>query len=427
MADKSRCSALSERVALPKRACHNHSGIFFVKCKDVTAKESILSWTLALRDFSADSDSGQATTRSAAPERWQKTNSIEGRLMAYIAGKFVVALWTCSTSHNPVHRQKTVADKFHKLEIMVKACQEAVGRANIAFGANGLPFTVSLGVASLWRRQLEEKIFALSKRFPGIVIVPGSIFYWKSAMRPLGHVKLSNTGQSYQTENVKDRRIGAVTKLNAEYKPVAEKQGARGRTEFFNYKKVYDSFSPGTNADSAFRPSVNEKKDSLENANIKILRNSTGVYLGGTRYGKYDKQQDCFETFRPNEMAFIGGTKDECPKIGECRFGLEICVDHDSGCLRKRNVSDLHFHIVVSDWVKTKTDYMAMCTGGYFLHASSNHIETKLAYKDLNGTVHERPKQDLLPGHTEKISFYTEDWTWGTRPPRPMVLGGHRA
>ena len=50
-------------------------------------------------------------------------------------------------------------------------------------------------------------------------------------------------------------------------------------------------------------------------------------------------------------MVFVPGTQDECPFIGEHKFGVEICADHAIGRLRRRSPTGLAFHIMASDYV----------------------------------------------------------------------------
>jgi hypothetical protein len=119
-----------------------------------------------------------------------------------------------------------------------------------------------------------------------------------------------------------------------------------------------------------------------------LVRNETYLDLNGFRHAKYNKQTDCFESLSsPDEMVFVPGTRDECPVIGKHRFGVEICLDHAVGRLKRRNPAGLHFHILTSDYIDSEVAHMAMCDQGYFLHASSEPQETLVYQRDTTGAI----------------------------------------
>jgi hypothetical protein len=369
--------------------------------------------------------------------------------MPYIKGKFMVALWTKSTSHDPTHCQASVDAKYKAMESKVSDSAQLVAAKKITAGANGLPFSGIFVAPEYYfthpdpqerepmdeqeKRNLELKIFALSRTHPGIVIVPGSYFYYKSAFTPQGHMRVDRNGEVRLGQVGKDRRVHARQKLDRAWLGGLSPEYGRVRSGFDPSKARKEAASSGIE-EMWSNDSIEKKKTMLEDENIRILRNSTGLYLAGVRYGKYDKQADCREREAnwPDDMVFIPGTKDECPPIGDCRFGLEICLDHYIGRMTRRNVANLHFHIVASDSVHTEEGHMAMCNGGYFLHASSDYAETMLVYKDANGGFHYRPKSPVQGANLrDKVELWTEDWEWGEPPQKTVwrtgaTRGGNR-
>ena len=65
-----------------------------------------------------------------------------------------------------------------------------------------------------------------------------------------------------------------------------------------------------------------------------------------------------------------------------------------------RKPANLHFHIVVSDSVPNQTGHMAMKSGGYFLHASTDHGETVVRRRGEGGQL-------------EAPMAATQPMTWG--------------
>ena len=169
-----------------------------------------------------------------------------------------------------------------------------------------------------------------------------------------------------------------------------------------NPKKVLDRTmdhhtSDPTNYGPTFSnvPSINKLADTLLDPNTKPrkVHNVTSLLLNGTVWGTYDKHRDFYEakSLSPDLSMFVPGTQDECPEIGDgvrkFRFGVEICFDHGNGVLRRRRPANLHFHIVVSDSVPNQEANMAMDSGGYFLHASTNHGATVVRRRSENGLL----------------------------------------
>jgi len=129
-----------------------------------------------------------------------------------------------------------------------------------------------------------------------------------------------------------------------------------------------------------------KKGDSPNSPQQQRARNCAYIFLGGQRVGVYDKHSDFVETCGapPDKLSFLPGTTEQAPEVDGLRFGVEICFDHANGLLKKRGLSDLDFHVVVSDSVKTVEANMAMKRSGYFLHASTNPSQTMVVFRPPN-------------------------------------------
>jgi predicted amidohydrolase len=224
------------------------------------------------------------------------------------------------------------------------------------------------------RLRIEQDLLALSRKYPEILMVPGTVFYKKPLTRDQNSAqykfdpvtglrdKLKTTGADRR-----DRLFGKA--MDAMFSIPAQRTADDWRHD--------DWVMNGYDADGHAVPSLNQIVATLgdtTNPPKFVVKNVAYVLLAGRRIAKYDKQSDWGEALgnNPDDLAFIPGVYKQCPEIDGYRVGTEICFDHGNGMLARRNVTPLHFHFAVSDWVETSVGNMAMSAGGYFAHASTN-------------------------------------------------------
>jgi predicted amidohydrolase len=243
------------------------------------------------------------------------------------------------------------------------------------------------------KNQIELALKQLSKSYPRILIVPGTVHY--------------------------DVQLDAQGKIEAGYQLLkAAKDRILREQALANPKSVLDKSmkhqQTGPNSKVA---SMNELADKLLDKTTapKKVHNLTYLLLDGKIWSQYDKHTDFYETksISPDRSMFIPGTQDECPEIGNAtrkfRFGVEICFDHGNGVLKRRNPTNLHFHIVVSDCVGNQMGNVAVKNGGYFLHASTNYNNSVVWHKLANGQmVNETVDMNLMsiPLGSDHLDYY---------------------
>jgi predicted amidohydrolase len=236
-----------------------------------------------------------------------------------------------------------------------------------------------------WRHYaLEARLLQMSKNFAQILIVPGTIFYARDIVREIpisrGFCK-DKSSDDFGTRSVAKQKIG-----DGRERMLKRTDAAMTAPLNWGVKKeamdIINNQGIVTNAGRI--PSLTSVREAIAKKNPKVARNVTYLLLGGKRYARYDKQTDALETnsAAPEDLVFIPGTRDQCPEIGEYRFGTEICNDHFNSMLFKRQPANLHFHLLVSDFVNNKEGAMAMCKGGYFLHAATVRSETQVFHRD---------------------------------------------
>jgi predicted amidohydrolase len=243
------------------------------------------------------------------------------------------------------------------------------------------------------KNRIELALKQLSKTYPKILLVPGTIHY--------------------------DVQLDTQSKIEAGYQLLkAAKDRILREQALANPKSVLDrsmQHQPtGVNSKVA---SMNELADNLldKKTALKKVHNLTYLLLDGTVMSQYDKHTDFYESksISPDRSVFIPGTQDECPEIGNAtrkfRFGVEICFDHANGVLRRTTPTNLHFHIVVSDHVGNQLANVAMNNTGYFLHASTKYDNSVVWHKLANGQfVDETFSMNLksIPVGADHLDYY---------------------
>jgi len=238
------------------------------------------------------------------------------------------------------------------------------------------------------RLQLERNLLSLSNRYPEILIVPGTVFYAKPLVRGPESSQFrfdpaTGTRTLLKTSDP-DRRDRINKKVKAYIVSVPAQRSAADAD-------LRRWAGTGFQAGAHHVPSLQEIRASVLDPSKDpwIVRNTAYLLLGGRRIAKYDKQSDWGEAIgkSPDDLAFVPGVHKQAPEIGGIRFGTEVCFDHGNGMLARRNITPLHFHLLVSDWVRTSLANMAMSAKGYFLHASTNYQESCVWWRDTNGAL----------------------------------------
>lgn len=295
---------------------------------------------------------------------------------------FIAGLWTALSAET---WPQSLDNRLKQLDTCLAKLSQQIGIEGVKYSIDGAVQGVFLAPEYFFSEQgakrapldeldyyrLEQKLCALSKKYPSILIVPGTIFYKKNLIRPadtLAKYKFNEkTGRrELEKTSSSDRRARIGFELLAAAKNTKQVLGETA--------VLVGDIRPAT---SHLVPShLDLAKPLLDKTkNPVIVRNAAYLFLNGRRYAKYDKQTDFKEALsnNPDDLMFIPGTKDQCPDVLGYKCGMEICYDHANGVLQKRAPVGLHFHFVVSDWAKIDRSHMAMAKGGYFFHASTNY------------------------------------------------------
>jgi hypothetical protein len=112
---------------------------------------------------------------------------------------------------------------------------------------------------------------------------------------------------------------------------------------------------------------------SLDDARaVNMARNTSYVYLNGTRYLKYHKQAGCHEVLSPGgKDVFVPGHKLGFVEIDGIKLGLEICFDHVIQRLQKTLPEKPDLHVIVSAFVEPMASQVHVKPNGYVVSAAS--------------------------------------------------------
>ena len=279
---------------------------------------------------------------------------------------------------------------------------------------------------------LEVNLKALSREFPKILLVPGTIHYEVEMTDEdkvtTGYQLLKAAKDRIQREQAKAKGDYLQARMNHKPLPLNRNPLPQPSTILTYEMDHYDSDPVHYPATWRSVPSMNMLADNLLDKNTKPrkIHNVTFLLLDGKIWGTYDKHTDFYEakSTSPDQSMFVPGTQDECPMIGDgvrkFRFGVEICFDHGNGVLKSRKPANLHFHIVVSDSVPNQDAHMAMKSGGYFLHASTAHDQTVVRHLTENGQLEAKlvPKQ-LMNYGPDFLDFFLIKLPQPAAPPIP--------
>lgn len=344
------------------------------------------------------------------------------------AMNMVVALWNRDTQKK---QMGTNPERIQQLKAAVSACDIQFARilkANQAirgvFVAPEYYFAgdkAGIGQAGggFHERCIDEtakdflvaEMRTLSRKFPKVLLIPGTIAWSKSLQRAPGQEykrdpqtnlrtnvlkttpdRITNVGQTLQASinaggtvggllptellRTKVRKELAAASPNGLVSPMAVGQAVRAimhqpkagvDTELLNrfgttagmYRTVGDQF---------------DTWNLIQNGTAThIMKNTAFLYLNGQIRFKYNKRNDFHESVSDTgQTVFCPGAKSGFTTIEGIDIGLEICLDHAVGQLQNTPLPPSGvpmLHILTSAAVQP--NHPRVRTGGYFIHASS--------------------------------------------------------
>jgi predicted amidohydrolase len=224
--------------------------------------------------------------------------------------------------------------------------------------------------------EIYNELRAISKNYPEVLLLPGSIA-WRKPLTRAKDAKYVDKGKTYSA-----------------HKPGTVKTSSRADKAFnalldhANYAAKLaggDVDRDGGALDGHQTPTYIDKAVEVLDPSGYMAQNTLYGFLGGACVLKYAKQGDFHEVTSGAKTTFIPGVYKGPFTIGALTLGIEICLDHVWGFVRPKinGTAEPLIHLVISAYAK-KQDHRKsqMKQGGYFVHCSSkydyNEIEQKI-------------------------------------------------
>jgi hypothetical protein len=210
-----------------------------------------------------------------------------------------------------------------------------------------------------------EKLKQMTRRFPNILLFPGTIA-WKKRMKEDGRFGKDRSKAAY-------RRLDIMTQKHP--------------TGSGNYQQHRD------------------RLDQAEMRTTWFAQNTAYVMKDGKIVLKYHKMADGGEVFREDRedgmVVWVPGERKGKVQVEGLDFGLEICAERGAGMLEKWEISNLDVHVLISASHPANPGNTGTRNGGYLLHADAHHppaayrknggastvVRARHSFPSLGGTV----------------------------------------
>jgi len=233
-----------------------------------------------------------------------------------------------------------------------------------------------------WSKQkIAAKIFSLGndKRFPGLVLVPGTTF-WKKAKFRVKPVELEDEEGPYirytSPDDTRDMRK-YITPGSA-LPPVTASGG-------INRSVQGDVVGKLTQKIKTIGSAVEERKIDVDK--LISVRNSAFV---GSSWGQwsYDKMFPDESEYAEVFTIFTPGKQSQAMNLGGLTMGIEVCADHASGALRSQIKGEVDIHLIMSAYVSPEDSNFCTKKTGVTVFADTRKPNV------YAGPTHEEVKSD---------------------------------
>lgn len=187
------------------------------------------------------------------------------------------------------------------------------------------------------KRWIVSQLSGMSKQYPNMLIVPGTVLWAKDAVR-----KSDSSMDLAKRYTIEMKNVERLQKLRDQTKTAFDKgYVAQGETS------MQTASASGVTKFDKTTNTLTYNMDQAEQAQLKIVQNTAYVLLGGKvlKYHKNGNFAEVESETRP--MVFQPGSVDGRFTVGNVRYGLEICLDHNIGML----TDSVDIQLIVSSYV----------------------------------------------------------------------------
>ncbi len=278
------------------------------------------------------------------------------------------------------------------------------------------------------KQGLVRSLQVLSGEFPLMIMVPGSIAWKKPMLRSdrssrfdkfARRMEIDTRAQMHQAPDFVHRSINKMPAGPQKLKEFEEREEAVSHRQ-----RVVQALTK--RALTQVQKNIEEDPDRCQ-----LARNTAYAFHGGREIGRYHKRANFHEVFKDeSDEGFVvfmpggdGGNHNDRFQVGDLRFGMEICADHDIGYLGASPGPAPHIQVLLSAKVQFEPTHLAVQPAGYLVHACSDHalssvygngIGESLAVRQVDGETlnshflgrlhYHRLAIETHPGSTEDLS-----------------------
>jgi hypothetical protein len=244
------------------------------------------------------------------------------------------------------------------------------------------------------KEQIRASLVGLSKKYPEMLIVPGSVAWFKTAERSELHaIRRAEGGKENTPRNLAKhvQRYGAIKR------PEYQSEYAEDTGEVLaDHRKYYAQELARQLSDSP--------------AHVRIARNTVFVLYGGGVWHKYNKRHElvserAYEVpsyAKPKTTFFAPSVTDPTlPSIKGLKIGIEVCADHEHhSLLSSGGGRNYHLHIICSATVYPAREHSAVRDDGALIHADSR---TSGVYRHKGISPANNPGNGAEPLEAEEV------------------------
>lgn len=224
------------------------------------------------------------------------------------------------------------------------------------------------------KEYVRTRIAQMTRNLPGLLLVPGSIFWFKSTQRP----EVAKDSKTIDPQRYARRvqKAGTSRDLSQRYiqggrflPPKPQVRSNDLEMLLYDQEKVEE--------DVRFQLSYTGADQNAEA--IKWTKNTVFFGYGGMILATYDKKFPDGSEMTSKSVVFVPGQRSgviEVPSVNGPKFtvGIELCRDNMSGALVTAGVGALDVHLVLSAYIDgVAKEATAARDGGILANADSRH------------------------------------------------------
>jgi hypothetical protein len=237
------------------------------------------------------------------------------------------------------------------------------------------------------KRWIVASLARMAKRFPTILLVPGTVLWVKSKKDAQ---QVSGIEARFKAVNAyHDKTFANLATQNY------------GQSYNFGWLKKAQTNEPGWSHNIPTQPTGQLPQnpspvDYLKASDDILIGQNTAYICKGDRILKYHKIGNSAETtdFAKN-IVFAPGSIAGQFLVGGVRYGLEICMDHWLGILAESGKAKVDVQVVTSSTTPTRPFHLNMADNAIFVHASNPPLQSGSVYTSGNTQLatYERVRQ----------------------------------